>query len=59
MTVIEDEEVPLASGIADVCRTHWIILLLIMLYSVIQIGCIVSRNKKIKQMEEELNNIAM
>ena len=59
MTVIEDEETPLASGIADVCKTHWIILLLIMLYVAVQTGCIVSRNKKIKQMEEDLNNIAM
>ena len=59
LTVIEDEETPLASGIVDVCKTHWIIMLLIMLYAAVQTVCIVSRNKKIKQMKEDLNNIAM
>ena len=53
---IEEEEAPLASG---VCRTHWYVLALVMVYAIVQIVCVVSRNKKIKEMEEEIKNIVM
>ncbi len=49
---IEDEETPLAAG--GHCWIHWLILILTFIYVVFELIRSISRNKKINELKEEL-----
>ncbi len=49
---IEEEETPLAAGAH--CWIHWLILILTLVYTVLELLRSINRNKKINELKEEL-----
>ncbi len=55
IVVIEDEEAPLAG--AGHCWIHWLILILTFVYTVYQLIRAISRDKKIKELQDETQTV--